>query len=146
MWQQHSKCSLLLWHQYCAAMMGWKVIADIVMLRREVVGLGLAFQPDQLCLFGRLVHVVRDRTHVVEELGIHRPLPILLPDGGANECRAAFGDCLLKGEALPACDDIAKALVWRAVFVGGGGGGCKPAFVSESALMNSGRTTMPSGH
>ncbi len=50
-----------------------EVVADVVVLRREVVGLGLAFLADELGLLGALVHVQGDRPHVVEELRIDRP-------------------------------------------------------------------------
>ncbi len=57
-----------------------EVVADVVVLRREIVGLGLALLPDKGGLFGILVHVVRDGPHVVEELGIDGPLLVLAPD------------------------------------------------------------------
>ena len=45
-----------------------ETIADGVLLRREIVRLGLALLPDQSGLSGILVHVVRDRAQVVEKL------------------------------------------------------------------------------
>ena len=56
-----------------------EVVADGVELRRKVVGLGLALLADQRGLGVVLVHVVRDRPHVVEELAVHRPAAVLRP-------------------------------------------------------------------
>ena len=44
-----------------------EIVADVVVLRRKIITLRLAFLPDQLGLFGVLVHVMRDGAHVVEE-------------------------------------------------------------------------------
>ena len=44
-----------------------EIVADVVVLRRKIITLRLAFLPDQLRLLGVLVHVVRDGPHVVEE-------------------------------------------------------------------------------
>src|SRR5205807_5223410 len=44
-----------------------KIVAHVVVLRRKVVTLRLAFLADQLRLFLALVHMMRDRPHVVEE-------------------------------------------------------------------------------
>ena len=44
-----------------------EIVADVVVLRREVIALGLAFLADEFGLRGRLVHVMRNRPHVVEE-------------------------------------------------------------------------------
>ena len=70
-----------------------EIIAYVVMLRRKVVALGLAFLPDQLGLFRILVHVVWNGTHIVEELRVHRPLAVFIPDTFADDVRAAFGYC-----------------------------------------------------
>ena len=70
-----------------------EIISDIVVLRRKVVALGLAFLPDQLGLFGILMHVVRNGAHIIEELRVHRPLAVFIPDTFADDVRAAFGYC-----------------------------------------------------
>ena len=62
-----------------------EIVADVVVLRREVVRLGLALLADQLRLCRALVHVVRNRPHVVEELRVDRPLLVFLPDRLADE-------------------------------------------------------------
>ena len=101
------------------------------MLRREVVGLGFAFLADELGLLGALVHVQGDRAHVVEELGIDRPLAILLPDSLADEGGAAVGDGLPQGEALFAGDAVAEALV-----------GTRPSLAASVVEANQ-RSSMP---
>jgi hypothetical protein len=58
----------------------WEVIPHVIVLRREIVRLRLAFLPDEGGLRGVLVHVVRDRPHVVEELRVDGPLLVLRPD------------------------------------------------------------------
>ena len=77
-----------------------EIVADVVVLRREVIGLRLAFLADELRLLGALVHVMRNRPHVVEELRVDRPLAVLLPDRLADERRAAVGDRLPQREAF----------------------------------------------
>ena len=111
-----------------------KVVADVVVLRREVVGLGLSFLADELGLLGALVHVQGDRPHVVEELRIDRPLAILLPDGFADDCSAAVGDRLAQGEALLSYHAVAEPLVGHAAFVGGFSCGGEPALVNAAAV------------
>jgi hypothetical protein len=64
-----------------------KVVAHIVVLGREVVGLRFAFLADEFRLFGALVHVMRDGPHVVEELRVDRPPPILAPDPAPDQGR-----------------------------------------------------------
>ena len=115
-----------------------EIVADVVVLGREVVGLRLAFETEQLGLLGVLVHVVRDRTHVVEELGVDGPLLVLAPDLGTDERGAAFLDGLLQREAGVADDDVGQAFVGGAVVVGGFGRGSEPAFVDTAAAQAEG--------
>ena len=111
-----------------------EVVADVVVLGREVVGLRLAFEAEQLGLLGVLVHVVRDRTHVVEKLGVDGPLPIFLPDGGANKFGAEFGDGLLQREAHVVDDDVRETFVRRPIIVRCFGGRSEPALVDAAAV------------
>jgi hypothetical protein len=111
-----------------------EIVADIVVLWREVVGFGFAFLADELGLFGILMHVVRDGSHVIEKLGIDRPLLVFLPNLFADDGCAAFGDRLAQGESLFASDDVTEAFVGRAIFVGGGSGGSEPTFVDAAAI------------
>src|ERR1051325_1401689 len=116
----------------------WKIVADVVVLRGEVVGLRFAFLADEFGLFGTLVHVMRDRAHVIEELRIDRPFLVLVPNPFADDGRATFGDGPLQSEPLPARDDVTKALVGCAIFVGGGRGGGEPTFVNAAAVEGEG--------
>jgi hypothetical protein len=111
-----------------------EVVADVVVLRREVIALGLAFLADELGLLLRLMHVVRNRPHVVEELRVNRPARILLPNVFAHERCAAIGDSLAQREALSAHDAVAQAFVRHAAFVGGFGGRSEPAFIDAAAI------------
>ena len=111
-----------------------KIVAHVVVLRRKIVGLRLAFQAEQRGLFGVLVHVMWNRPHVVKKLRVDRPLFVFAPDFIADEGGTAFADRLLQGEALPARDDIAETFIRGAIIVGGGGGGTEPAFVNAAAI------------
>ena len=112
-----------------------EVVADGVHLGREVIGLGLAFLAHQRGLFGVLVHVVGDGAHVVEELGIHRPLLVGVPDGVADDLAAENVHRVLQREAGTVVDHIAQAFVLIAVVVGRGGGGAEPALVDAAAVL-----------
>ena len=111
-----------------------EIVAHVVVLRREVVGLGFAFLADELGLLGALVHVQGNRPHVVEELRVDRPLAILLPDGLADDGGAAVGDRLAQREASLADHAVAEALVGHAAFVGGLGRRGEPALVNAAAV------------
>ena len=65
-----------------------EVVADGVELRREIVRLRLTLLTDQRRLLVALVHVVRDRPQVVEELAVDRPALVLVPDRRADQRRA----------------------------------------------------------
>ena len=95
-----------------------EIIADIVVLGREVIAFGFALLPDESGLLGILVHVVGDRSHVIEELGIDRPLAVFVPDARANEVCPAFGDRVAQGEALLAYYYVGKSLIMDAALVG----------------------------
>ena len=112
-----------------------EIVADVVMLRREVVGLRLAFETEQFGLLGVLVHVVRNRTHVVEELGVDGPLLVLAPNLRTDERSATFLDGLLERETGVADHDVGEAFVGGAVVVGGLGRGSEPAFIDPAAAQ-----------
>jgi hypothetical protein len=111
-----------------------EIVAYVVMLRREVVGLRFAFLADELGLLGILVHVQGNWSHVVEELRVHRPLAILLPDDLADDGGAAIRDRLPQREAFFADHAVAEALVGHAALVGRLGGGGEPALVNPAAV------------
>ena len=115
-----------------------EVVADVVVLGGEVVGFGFAFLVDEGGLFGALVHVVGDGTHVVEEFGVDGPFSVFVPDGGADDAGAAGVDGVTEGEAFVSDDDVGEAFVGVAAFVGGFGGGAEPAFVDAAAAESVG--------
>ena len=94
-----------------------EVVPHVVVLRREVIRLRLAFLSHQLRLLGRLMHVVRNRTHVVEELRVHRPPPVLLPDRLADQRRTAVFDRLAQREPLATHHHIRQAFVRHTALV-----------------------------
>ena len=55
-----------------------KVVFDLVVLRRKVIRLGFALAADQLRLRVGLMHVMRNRPHVVEELAEHVPAALAI--------------------------------------------------------------------
>lgn len=69
-----------------------KIVPHIVVLGREIVGFRLSLLTDQGRLLGILMHVMGNRSHVIEEFRIDRPLAILTPDRPADNIRAAFLD------------------------------------------------------
>ena len=77
-----------------------EVVVDVVVLRREVVAFRLALLPGQLGMLLRLMHVVRNRAHVVEELGVDRPPLVRVPHRLADQSRAGRGHGVLKREML----------------------------------------------
>jgi hypothetical protein len=103
-------------------------------LRREIVALGLALLLHQRGLLARLVHVVRDGAHVVEELRVHRPLLVLVPDRVADDLPAQLTDRVGQRQPSAAVDDVAESLVRRAVVVGGGRGRSEPPLVDAAAV------------
>ena len=104
------------------------------MLQRKVVRLGLAFPADERGLGVVLVHVVRYGAHVVEELRVHRPLAVPLPEPLADQGRAALGDGLPQRAALAADHRVGKALVGRAIVVCGLGRRGEPSLVDAAAV------------
>jgi len=112
----------------------WEIVANVVLLRREVVALGLAFLPDQFRLLVGLVHVMGNRPHVVEELRIDRPATVLLPDVFPHNRSPTVLDRLAQGEAFLAHHAVAQSLVGNAPLVGGLGCRPEPAFVDPAAV------------
>jgi hypothetical protein len=69
-----------------------KRIFNLVVLRRKVIRLGLAFLPDELCERVALVEVMGNRAHVVEELAEEVPSAFALHRRRAEQQIAAFVD------------------------------------------------------
>jgi hypothetical protein len=103
-------------------------------LGREIIGLRFAFLADEFRLFGALMHVMRDGPHVIEELRVDRPPPILAPHPAPDQGRAAIGHGLLQRESLLVDHAVTEAFVRCPVFVGGRCGRGEPAFVDPAAV------------
>ena len=99
-----------------------KIVAHVIVLRREIIRLRLPFLADELRLLLVLMHVQRNRPHVVEELGVDRPFFVFVPNFFPDNQRTAIVHRLLQREPLLADDDVAQPFVRRAVFVRGGRG------------------------
>ena len=111
-----------------------EVVADLVHLRREVVRLGLAFLSDEGRLLGVLMHVMRDRAHVVEELRVDGPLAVLVPDGIADDLALEFVDCISQQELLAASDDVGQTFIPVAIVVRRFGRRAEPAFIDAAPM------------
>ena len=112
-----------------------EIVPHWIVLRREIIGLRLSFLPHQSGLFLGLVHVVRNRPHVVEKLRVHRPLAILIPDRLSNQHRTALGDCLSQREPGIARHHITEALVLSPVLVRRRRRGSKPTLVNPAPVQ-----------
>ena len=84
-----------------------EIIDHRVVLRWKVIPFRLSLLPNKLRMFVRLVHVVWDGSHVIEELCEDRPTLIFTPDGPANNFDAAFSDGVSQGEAPVFKDTVA---------------------------------------
>lgn len=110
-----------------------EVVADVVVLGWEVIGLGFSLLADERGLLGVLVEVVGDGAHVIEELRVDGPLSVFVPDEGADDVGSALVDEIAESEAFVSDDDVREAFVIGTAFVGGDGGGAEPAFVDAAA-------------
>ena len=111
-----------------------EVVVAIVVLRAKVVALGLAFLPDEGRILGRLMEVVRDRAHVVKELGIDGPPLVLVPQRRSDDSTGSLGDRILQQELLAVMDDEALPFMPDAVLVRGVGRAAEPAFVNSATM------------
>src|SRR5262245_5177363 len=110
------------------------MIVAVVVLRAEIITLRLAFLANQLGMLKALVHVVRNRAHVVEKLRIYGPALVFIKHGLTDESRPGFSDGVAERKSLPAESDVAQPLVGQAAFIGGFGGAGEPAFVNATAI------------
>ena len=117
-----------------------KVVEGLVVLRRKVVGLRLALEPDGGCVLVALVHVVRDGAFVVEEFAEDVPAAFAVEDLLAEQGVSGDFDSLLQQKlAASLRDDVAEALIF-----GGIGAVCslrgrgKPALVDAAAVRAEG--------
>ena len=110
------------------------MVFSSVELRREIVGLWLAFLAGQLCEFMSLVHVVWDGSGVVEEFGVNRPAVIFLPDGWTHDSSLTFLDRIPQQESLAVEANPAQAFIPVAALIGGLRGAGEPTFVNTSTV------------
>src|SRR6185295_5605813 len=85
-----------------------------------------------------LVHVMWNRPHVVEELGINRPPFVFVPNSFADDIRAAFCNSLLQSEPLFAHNAVTQPFVRLAILVRCWRRGREPAFVNATAVQAEG--------
>jgi len=111
-----------------------EVVIDVVILGREVVAFGFPFLTDQSSIFLRLVHVVGDWSHVVEEFRIDRPSVVFAEDGRADELVALLGDGVLEEKLFAFEQAEAQAFVPYTAFVGRLGGAGEPAFIDTTSV------------
>ena len=84
----------------------------VVHLRWKVVRLWFAGPPDQRCLLVGVVYVKRQRAKVVEELAVHRPTGVALPQPLADQRGAEVTDEFVEGDLLLIWShDKAQALI-----------------------------------
>ncbi len=111
-----------------------EVVVTVVVLRRKVVALGLALLADELRVVERLVHVVGDRPHVVEELRVDRPLFVAVPDALADELRPSFAHGVAEQEPLTVEHAPGETLVGNPALVGRLGRAREPPLVDAAAV------------
>src|SRR5260370_18935004 len=104
--------------------LGWKIIR---------FWFTLLFDEGRLLVV--LVHVVRDRPEIVEELAVNGPTLVLSPNVRSNQVLFLGRDCLAQCEhPFTIMNNITQALVRRRAFVGGNRGGGKPPFVDAATV------------
>src|SRR5262245_57712678 len=117
-----------------------KIVLELVVLGRKVIGLGLALTAHQRRMRIALVHVMRDRAHVVEELAEDVPAVFLRHHLGADQRVASGVDGLLQLKALAGLEpDVAEPFVCRrSRSVVGVGRGREPALVNATTVRAKG--------
>ena len=70
-------------------------------------------------LLGALVHVVGNRSHIVEKLRVNRPFVVLIPNSFSDQKRTTLGHGVLKSELMFARNHIGEPFVMSAVVIGG---------------------------
>ena len=115
-----------------------EIVADVVVLRREIIRLGLALLTDQLacafdwcmwCGIGPMLSKNFEYTGHFEYF-----FQIELPMRSAPHSATASA----RVKRFACHDDVAQTFVRRAVFVGGRSGGSEPALVDAAAIQTEG--------
>src|SRR5690606_25771398 len=57
----------------------WEISPVVVDLRWKIIRFRLSFLTDESCVFIVVMNMMRQRTHVVKKLGIHRPAFVFVP-------------------------------------------------------------------
>src|SRR4030095_2135335 len=94
----------------------------------------LALTAEKSGLLIVLMHMVRDRSEIIEELRIDRPALVLIPHPLADQPASFDTNCFTKGEAILPGNHIAQTLVGLAVFVSGLGRRGQPALVDSATV------------
>src|SRR5262249_16964658 len=88
-----------------------KIVSDIIVLWWKIITFRFSFLSYQFRLLLVLVHVMGDRTHVIEKLGIDRPPAVLVPDSFSDQRRAAVFHRFAQRESLPIHHTITQPLI-----------------------------------
>ena len=115
-----------------------KIVAKGVQLRREIVAFRFPLPPDQGGLFEALVQVVRDGPHVVEELAVDRPAPVLVPDCITDDRPAERRHGVAQRKPPPLVDNIAQPFILGGPFIVRGCGGSEPPLVDSASMLPQG--------
>ncbi len=110
------------------------MVVAVVVLRREVVAFWLPLLAGQRRVLEALVHVMWDRTEVIEELAVHRPALVFVPHRLADQPRAVFCDGFAQQKVLVLEAAEAKTFVPLPILIGGFGGAGEPAFIDPASL------------
>src|SRR5258708_501680 len=78
----------------------WKIVFGEVVLRRKIIGLGLAALSYQAREGIALMKMMRDGPHVVEEFAEQIPAPLARHDVGAEQKLAGYVDRSLEQESI----------------------------------------------
>ncbi len=108
------------------------MVVAVVVLGREIITFGFSLASQQRGILETLVHVMGNRTQVVEEFRIHGPATITIPDIGTDQRFAQFGNGVAQQKCLSLKLAKAQSLVPLAVFIGGFCCAGEPAFVDAT--------------
>jgi hypothetical protein len=112
------------------------MVVELVVLRRKVIRLGLAAAADTRGILVALVHVMRNRPEVVEELAEQVPAAVARHDRRSDQQIAGFLDRRFQQKPLAGVEmDVAEPLVRRrARSVVGIGRRREPPLVDAAAM------------
>src|SRR5205823_4630829 len=113
-----------------------EIVALEIVLRGEIIRLGLAAPADQFRVLLSLMHVMRNRPKVVEKFAEHVPATLLAHDVRSEEFVADDFDSLFQQDPLAGSEvDVAEPLVLRRPrAIGGIGSGREPALIDTAPM------------